>query len=116
MIKNQERLRILIENQGFVPLSSTEEGSLRGGFSELTRGGTNNCNCNNLANDCMCNGNNCNCPPIATNKNCTCTDGAGNANNCDCNLISPTPEPTPTPTPTNAPGGFIGVGLSIWDF
>lgn len=105
-MENLRKLEEMILSKGFVPLESTKEGKLKGGFAMLAGFISNNCNCQTLTNNCKCNGNNCSCPPISTKpNNCVCNG----ANNCSCVLTSPVPTEKP---PTPAPGvGGNSVGL-----
>lgn len=90
-------LKALMMQEGFVPLTSTAEGHLAGGFIALSGVLGNNCNCQTIPNDCACNGNNCNCPAEPTNPNCMC-----GGDNCDCQIPAsiPTKSAKPTVLPT----------------
>lgn len=94
-------LKALVLSQGFVPLTKDQEGMLAGGFVALSSGTSNNCNCNTLTNNCMCNGNNCSCPAERTNVNCTCR-----GDNCDCYFTSAMPSTTPSATTGDGAKGF----------
>lgn len=105
-MENLRNLEEMILSKGFVPLESTKEGKLKGGFAMLAGFISNNCDCKVLTNNCKCNGNNCDCPPSPNppNSNCTCS-----GNNCNCALTSPVPtEKPPTPAPGVVPSS---VGL-----
>lgn len=76
-MKKALKLNILIKD-GFTPLEESKEGVLKGGFAAIAST-SNNCNCDDIPNDCKCNGNSCNKPTSELNSNCAC-----NGNNCDC--------------------------------
>ena len=106
-MKEMKKLEALITQYGFVPLSSTEEGLLKGGFAVLASSTGNNCTCKTLPNNCRCDTNNCDCPPESTGNDCKC-----NGNNCNCNLTVPGPTGPPS---TASPGAAnrSGVGFAF---
>lgn len=108
-MEKTKSLRALLVMQSFVPLEQDQEGQLRGGFAALSSGNVNNCSCENVPNNCPCNGNNCSCPPMMSN-NCTCGSSNGNANNCDCYS---TAEPPVTAAPSSeSTASTTGVSMS----
>ena len=80
-MKEKINLSTLLK-EGFMPLTESKEGVLKGGFAALSVE-VNNCNCSTIGNDCKCQGNFCN-PPLSTiNTNCTCGSGSL-VDNCNC--------------------------------
>lgn len=74
-------LHTLVNDKGFVLLSEWQKGNLRVGAAA-----PDNCSCESLGNNCMCNGDNYGCPLTTPSNNCTCGSSGGNPSNPDnCN-------------------------------
>lgn len=109
-MEKTKSLRALLVMQSFVPLEQDQEGQLRGGFAALSSKGLNNCSCDNVPNNCPCNGNNCGCPPMTPPNNCTCKETEETINNCDC--YSTTKPPVTAAPSSESTASTTGVSMS----